>query len=40
MMQTAEMLKVFARHRGDAIVIPGRGGKHWVALSDKPNRER
>ena len=39
MMQTAEMLKVFARHRGNAIVIPGRGGKHWVPLSDKPNRD-
>jgi thiamine pyrophosphate-dependent acetolactate synthase large subunit-like protein len=39
MMQTAEMLKVFARHRGDAIVIPGRGGRHWVGLSDKPNRD-
>lgn len=39
MMQTAEMLKVFARHRGDAIVIPGRGGRHWVGISDKPNRD-
>jgi thiamine pyrophosphate-dependent acetolactate synthase large subunit-like protein len=34
MMHTADMLKVFARHRGDAIVISGRGGKHWIALSD------
>ena len=39
MMQTAEMLKVFARHRGDAIVIPGRGGKHWVNISTQPNRD-
>lgn len=34
MMHTADMLKVFAAHRGDSIVIPGRGGKHWIALSD------
>jgi phosphonopyruvate decarboxylase len=33
MMHTAEMLKVFAAHRGDAIVVPGRGGRHWVKLS-------
>ena len=34
MMHTADLLKVFAQHRGDAIVISGRGGKHWVGLSD------
>jgi thiamine pyrophosphate-dependent acetolactate synthase large subunit-like protein len=34
MMDTAEMLKVFLPHRGDAIVIPGRGGRHWVPISD------
>ena len=34
MMYTAEILKVFARHRGDAIVISGRGGKHWMEISD------
>ena len=28
------MLKVFAEHRGDAIVVPGRGGRHWVKLTD------
>jgi phosphonopyruvate decarboxylase len=28
------MLKVFAGHRGDSIVISGRGGKHWIGLSD------
>jgi len=37
MMETAEVLKVFAKHRGDAIVIPGRGGRHWVQISDKPS---
>ena len=36
MIDTAEMLKVFSRHRGDAIVIPGRGGRFWVGISDKP----
>src|SRR5215469_16381735 len=35
MMHTAEMLKVFAEHRGDAIVVPGRGGRHWVRLTSR-----
>jgi thiamine pyrophosphate-dependent acetolactate synthase large subunit-like protein len=39
MMDTAEMLKAFSRHRGNAIVVPGRGGRHWVEISDKPNRD-
>ena len=39
MMNTAEMLQVFNRLRGDAIVIPGRGGRHWVGMSDQPNRD-
>jgi len=39
MMDTAEMLKVFNRHRGDAVVVPGRGGRHWVNISTKPNRD-
>ena len=39
MMKTAEMLKIFNRHRGDAVVIPGRGGRYWVELSDQPNRD-
>jgi len=33
MMHTAELLQVFAEHRGDAIVVPGRGGRHWVKLT-------
>lgn len=33
MMHTAEALKVFAEHRGDAIAVPGRGGRHWVNLT-------
>ena len=38
-MKTAEMLQVFNRLRGDAIVIPGRGGRYWVGMSDQPNRD-
>ena len=34
MFDTAEMLKVFQKYRGDAIVVSGRGGKHWINLSD------
>ena len=34
MFNTADMLKIFAKHRGDAIVISGRGGKHWINISD------
>ena len=36
MMHTAELLEFFKQHRGDAIVIPGRGGRHWVAMNDGP----
>ena len=39
MIDTAEMLKVFNRYRGNSIVVPGRGGRHWVNISDKPNRD-
>src|SRR5471032_1716268 len=35
MMHTAELLKTFAAHRGDAIVVPGRGGRHWVKLTSR-----
>jgi thiamine pyrophosphate-dependent acetolactate synthase large subunit-like protein len=34
MMHTADLMKVFAEHRGDAIIISGRGGRHWINLSD------
>jgi phosphonopyruvate decarboxylase len=34
MMHTADVLAAFAEHRGDAIVIPGRGGRHWVGISE------
>ncbi len=39
MFDTADMLKVFQQYRGDAIVIPGRGGRHWVNISTKENRD-
>ena len=37
MFDTAEMLKIFQRYRGDAIVIPGRGGRHWNKISTRPS---
>ncbi|HKA43002.1 MAG TPA: thiamine pyrophosphate-dependent enzyme [Burkholderiales bacterium] len=39
MMDTAEMLKVYNRYRGDAIVVPGRGGRHWVKISSRRGRD-
>jgi phosphonopyruvate decarboxylase len=33
MFRTADMLKIFDKHRGDAIVVPGRGGKYWIDVS-------
>lgn len=36
MIRTAELLELFQRHRGDAIVIPGRGGRFWVDISTRP----
>src|SRR5580700_9323444 len=35
MMHTAEALRVVRAHRGDAIVVPGRGGRHWVTMSQQ-----
>jgi phosphonopyruvate decarboxylase len=39
MFDTAEMLKIFQRHRGDAVVVPGRGGRHWTDISTQPRRD-
>lgn len=39
MFDTADMFRVFQQYRGDAIVIPGRGGRHWVNISTKENRD-
>lgn len=37
MFYTADMLKVFQKYRSDAIVVPGRGGRHWINISTVPN---
>ena len=39
MIHTEEMFKVFAQYRGNAIVIPGRGGRHWPTITDQPSRD-
>ena len=39
MIDTAEMLRIFNRYRGEALVVPGRGGRHWVKISGKPDRD-
>ena len=39
MMHTAELLSAFAAHRGNAIVVPGRGGRHWVKLTTHETRD-
>ena len=35
MFKTADMLEIFRKYRGDAIVVPGRGGRHWIKMSTK-----
>ena len=37
MMRIAEALQAFRPHRGDAIVVPGRGGRYWAGLTDRQN---
>jgi thiamine pyrophosphate-dependent acetolactate synthase large subunit-like protein len=39
MFPTAEMLKIFQSYRGDAIVVPGRSGRHWIHISTSPQRD-
>lgn len=39
MMHTADVLQAFAGHlfakdRGDTIIVSGRGGRHWMPISD------
>ena len=34
MMHTSDLVAAIAKHRGDAIVISGRGGRHWIQQSD------
>lgn len=37
MMHTNGLLKLFLPYRSDAIVIPGRGGRYWLGLTERPN---
>ena len=37
MMRIAEALEAFRPHRGDAIVVPGRGGRYWTEQTDNQN---
>lgn len=39
MMRTDDVFNLFQKYRGDAIVIPGRGGRYWVDISDQPERD-
>jgi thiamine pyrophosphate-dependent acetolactate synthase large subunit-like protein len=39
MMHTVEALKLVLPHRGEAIVISGRGGRHWNALTPPTGRD-
>jgi len=34
MMHMADVVRAVAEHRGDAIVIPGRSGRHWAQISE------
>ena len=36
MIKVKELVEAFAPHRGDAIVISGRAGRYWHAISDGP----
>ncbi len=36
MMRIAEALQAFRPHRGDAIVVPGRGGRYWIDQTARP----
>src|SRR5918997_1950610 len=37
MMRIAEALDAFRPHRGDAIVVPGRGGRYWADQTNRPD---
>ena len=34
MMETADVMKLFLKYRDDAVVLSGRGGRHWVPITD------
>jgi phosphonopyruvate decarboxylase len=39
MFNMADMFRVFQPLRGDALVIPGRGGRHWIDISSNDKRD-
>lgn len=39
MFQMPDVLNTFQRYRGNAIVIPGRGSRHWINISTRPKRD-
>lgn len=39
MIQAEDIMKAFAPHRGDALVVSGRSSKHWAKVSTQPNRD-
>ncbi|MCW5576826.1 MAG: hypothetical protein KIT13_12090 [Burkholderiales bacterium] len=39
MIVMQEMFRVFQQHRGNAIVIPGRGNRQWHEISTLPSRD-
>jgi thiamine pyrophosphate-dependent acetolactate synthase large subunit-like protein len=39
MFYTADMLQIFQKFRDNAVVIPGRGGRHWINISTNEKRD-
>ncbi len=39
MFNLADMFRVFQPLRGDSVVIPGRGGRHWINISTNEKRD-
>jgi thiamine pyrophosphate-dependent acetolactate synthase large subunit-like protein len=35
MIHAADLLTAIARYRGDAVVVPGRSGRHWTGISNR-----
>ena len=39
MFDAADMFRVFQQYRGDAVVVSGRGSRHWVNISTNEHRD-
>ena len=39
MIPVDDIMKAFAPHRGNAIVVSGRSSRHWAKVSTQPNRD-